>query len=78
MDFVSGIVVYILLWWWSFLMSLPFGLKVPDEVKSGHASSAPANPFIKQKLIAATVISSVLFVIVYFVIESGLISFENL
>ena len=51
MDFVSGIVVYILLWWWSFLMSLPFGLKVPDEVKSGHASSAPANPFIKQKLI---------------------------
>ena len=27
MDFVSGLVVYLLLWWWVFLMSLPFGVR---------------------------------------------------
>ena len=27
MDFVSGLVVYILQWWWVFLMSLPFGVR---------------------------------------------------
>ena len=33
MDFVSGLVVFILLWWWVFLMSLPFGIKTPDRLR---------------------------------------------
>ena len=47
MDFVSGLVVFILLWWWVFLMSLPFGIKTPDEVESGHATSAPERPMLR-------------------------------
>ena len=37
MDFVSGLVVFILLWWWIFLMSLPFGIKTPDELRAVKA-----------------------------------------
>ena len=29
MDF--GVVVFILLWWWIFLMTLPFGIKTPGR-----------------------------------------------
>ena len=36
MDFVSGIVVFILLWWWIFLMSLPFGIKTPDKIELSY------------------------------------------
>lgn len=76
MDFVSGLVVYILLWWWVFLMSLPFGVRLPSEPELGHASSAPAKPMLLRKMTASTIIAGVLFVVVYLVIESGVISFQ--
>lgn len=76
MDFVSGLVVYILLWWWVFLMSLPFGVRPPDEPEQGHATSAPAKPMLWRKMTASTLIAGGLFVLVYLVIASGVISFQ--
>ena len=78
MDLVSGVVVFILLWWWVFLMALPFGVKDPDEIEPGHASSAPERPRIRLKMLIATVIASGLFIIVYWIIESGFISLSSL
>ena len=78
MDFVSGVVVFILLWWWVFLMSLPFGIKVPDEVGSGHATSAPERPMLQRKVTISTVIASVLFAIVYLIIDTGFFSLSQL
>ena len=78
MDLVSGTVVFILLWWWIFLMSLPFGIKTPDEVEIGHATSAPEKPMMRQKVIVSTAIASLLFVIVYWIIDTGFISLSQL
>ena len=74
MDFVSSVVVYILLWWWIFLMALPFGSAPPKKPVFGHASSAPDNPGIVKKIIATTLISVFAFLIVKFVIESGVMT----
>ena len=76
MDFVSGLVVYILLWWWVFLMSLPFGIRPPAEIEQGHATSAPAKPMLWRKMAASTLIAAALFTVVYLVIRSGVISFQ--
>lgn len=78
MDIVSGIVVYILLWWWVFLMSLPFGVKAPKNIETGHATSAPERPLIWRKVGVATIIAAILFIIVYWVIDSGTISLDKL
>ena len=78
MDFVSGLVVYILLWWWVFFMSLPFGIKTPDVVEIGHATSAPEKPMLLRKVIISTTIASVLFAIIYWVIDSDFISLSDL
>ena len=78
MDFVSGLVVFILLWWWIFLMSLPFGIKVPEEIDSGHATSAPEKPMLRRKVYFSTAIASVLFAIVYWIIDTGFISLSQL
>ena len=78
MDIVSGIVVYILLWWWVFLMTLPFGVKAPKNIEAGHATSAPERPLIWRKVGAATIIAAILFIIVYWVIDSGTISLDKL
>ena len=31
-------------------MTLPFGIKTPDVIESGHATSAPEKPMLGQKL----------------------------
>ena len=76
MDLVSSVVVYILLWWWTFLMALPFGNAPPENPEKGHANSAPANPSILKKVMAATVISALFFIGVKIIIESGIFSFR--
>ena len=78
MDIVSGFVVYILLWWWVLFMVLPFGAKAPEKVEDGHATSAPARPRMALKLAITTGLSGVLFIIVYFIIASGIFSFRDL
>ena len=77
MDFVSGLVVYILLWWWVFLMSLPFGVRPLAEIEQGHATSAPAKPMLWRKMAASTMIAGGLFVLIYLVIDMGFISFQS-
>ena len=77
MGLVSGLVVYILLWWWVFLMTLPFGAKAPDAIGVGHATSAPATPMLWRKAGITTVISGILFAIVYWVIVSEIISLDT-
>ena len=78
MSFVSGLVVYILLWWWVFLMTLPFGVKSPETIETGHATSAPERPLIWRKVGVATIIAAILFSIVFMVIDSGIISLDKL
>ena len=76
MDFVSGLVVYILVWWWVFLMSLPFGVRPLAEIEQGHATSAPAKPMLWRKVAASTLIAAALLAVVHLVIRSGVISLQ--
>ena len=77
MGLVSGLVVYILLWWWVFLMTLPFGVKTPEAIETGHATSAPAKPMLLRKAAITTVVAGILFTIVYWVIVSEIISLDT-
>ena len=78
MDWVSGLVVYILLCWWVFFMTLPVGNRPPADVGEGHAASAPAKPRLLIKAGATTLISALLWGGVFSVIDSGLISFREM
>ena len=78
MDIVSGVVVYVLLWWWVLFMVLPFGAKAPEQVDEGHATSAPAKPRMMLKLIITTALSAILFIFVYLIIASDIFSFRDL
>ena len=59
-------------------MTVPFGVKAPDAVEIGHATSAPEKPMIWRKAVIATIIASILFVIAFWVIDSGLLSLDQL
>ncbi len=76
MGLVTGIVVYVIIWWLVLLAVLPWGVRVPEETDKGFATSAPANPRLWLKAGVTSVIAAVLWAVVYAVIESGLISFR--
>jgi predicted secreted protein len=78
MNWVSGVVVYILLWWWIFLMTLPFGVESVESPGKGHAPSAPAKPQLLIKAAVTSVIALILWFGINAVIGSGVISFREI
>lgn len=76
MNWFTGVMVYVILWWLVWFMMLPIGVKVSDEVGKGHAASAPANPNLGIKAAATTLISGALWGVVYLVIAAEVISFR--
>ena len=79
MDVVSGVVVYVLLWWLVFFMVLPIGVQSPEpsNVEKGHASGAPIRPLLLKKVASATVIAGLLWLGVYAVVVSDIYSFRD-
>ena len=76
MGIATALLVYVIAWWLVFFMMLPIGVKTHEEageeVEAGHATSAPVNPNLKKKALAATLIAAVIWGIFYWVVTSGL------
>lgn len=80
MGLVSGLVVYLIIWWLVFFMVLPFGIVTPEEageeLTPGAPESAPVRPRIGLKAGLTTLIAAALWGVYYYVAESGLVSFR--
>ena len=70
MTWLTGVMVYIVIWWVVLLTVLPWGVKVPDNPEPGHATSAPQNPMMWRKALITTLIATVLWGVAYWLIES--------
>jgi predicted secreted protein len=79
MGWVSGIAVYLVIWWLVIFMVLPWGNQPVDaeDVARGHAPSAPRKPRLAAKMMVTTVIAGVLWAVVYVVMEQGWISLRS-
>ena len=78
MGWFSGIVVYIIIRWILFFMSLPWGARSAHEanqaVEEGMAESAPLRPRIWLKAGVTSVVAAVLWGVAYYIIGSDMIS----
>ena len=75
-GFTFGVAIYGMIWFVTLFTVLPFGVVTQDEagnVEPGSPSSAPANVSIGRKLLITTFISSVLFIIVYWLLTSDIL-----
>jgi predicted secreted protein len=72
-NWLSGIFIYAIIWMLALFVVLPLGVKIPDKVEPGHATSAPSNPRMWWRAGVTTVISGVIWVVVYFVMKWNLI-----
>ena len=60
MFLFTNFVLFVLIWWIIFFISLPFRISVPDNQEEGHASSAPNATHIALKVMITTAISLII------------------
>jgi len=77
MTWVTGIVLYIIIWWTVLFTMLPIGVRVPQNPDPGIATSAPEHPRILKKTIWTSLVSVVVWLMIYALIRSELISFGD-
>lgn len=81
MNWFSGIVVFLVLWWLVFFVTLPFGVRsayeAGERVGEGHADGAPVRPRLWMKAGVTTIVTAVLWGIAYWLIASDVISFRG-
>ena len=78
-GFVTGIVVFLLVWWMVFFTTLPLRVRSQLEagdVIEGSEPGAPETPFIGAKMWLTTQITSGLWLVYFIVFEFGLLSLD--
>lgn len=79
MDWFTGTVVYLLIWWTALFAVLPIGTRpvVEADQEAGGWRGVPARPMLGWKILGTTVLSAILWLGVYALIQSDLISFRE-
>ena len=77
-SFTFGLAIYMIVWFLTLFMVLPFGARAAKAPEEGHAPSAPEKPRILIKLLITTIIAMGLWVVVWLIIQSGWFSFRDL
>lgn len=81
MGWVTGILVYGVIWWMVFFMTLPVGVRShdesDDEIVPGTHSSAPVTPAIWRKVLATTVIALVVWGFFYLAVSEDWLDIEG-
>ena len=75
MGTTGAIIVYICIWWIVFFSVLPIGIKSQNkefqEKLHGNDIGAPKNPNIGKKFLITTLITSILFFAIYYIVTNG-------
>lgn len=82
MQLTSALAIYFIIWWMVLFTILPIGARsaheAGEEVDAGTMRSAPLKPRIGIKFLATTVVASIVFAGVYYLLTSGLISLDDI
>lgn len=78
MNWVSGVVVYVITWWVVLFAVLPWRVTPANQKVEGAMAGAPDNPHILYKVLWTTIISTVVFLGIYALVASNLISFQDM
>ncbi len=78
MTIVTGIVVYAIIWWTVLFAVLPWGVRPEvDDDGSGRQRGAPENPRILRKFLITTLVTTILWIVVYLLVSADIFSFRD-
>ena len=77
---VTGLaIIYIIIWWIVFFAILPIDVNRTKTIKiEGEDAGSPENPKVLKKFIYCTLITSVIFVIIYLLIKFEYLNLRNM
>lgn len=82
MKFGSAIAIYFIIWWVCLFVVLPFGVKNAHEageaVEQGNEHGAPVRPMLWRKVLATTVLSAVVFALIWGQVTYRWIGFDDI
>jgi predicted secreted protein len=82
MRLTSAIAIYFIVWWVCLFAVLPWGVRNANEagetVNEGHEAGAPVNPMLWRKILATTMLASIVFALILGQITYGWIAFEDI
>ena len=81
MGITGSIIVYVLIWWIIFFSVLPVGIqsnkeKFQEKIE-GVDPGAPKNPKIAKKFFITTLITSIIFLVIYYLVEIDLLNLRK-
>ena len=81
MGITGSIIVYVLIWWIIFFSVLPLGIqsnkeKLKERIE-GVDPGAPNNPKIAKKFLITTIITSIIFIVIYYLVEFDLLNLRK-
>ena len=81
MGITGSIIVYVSIWGIVFFSVLPIGIQSNKEKfkekLEGADPGAPNNPKIAKKFLITTIITSIIFIVIYYLVEFDLLNLRN-
>ena len=82
MSITGSIIVYVMIWWIIFFSVLPIGIRSNKEVFKerigGMDPGAPKNPQIRKKFLITTLITSIIFAVIYYLVQFDLLNLREI
>ena len=81
MGITGSIIVFVLIWWMIFFSVLPVGIRSKKEKFKegidGIDPGAPNNPKIGKKFLITTIITSLIFSVIYYLVKFNLLNLRE-
>ena len=81
MGITGSIIVYVLIWWIIFFSVLPVGIQSNKEgfreKLEGNDPGAPKNPKIAKKFLITTILTTVIFIVIYYLVKIDLLNLRE-
>ena len=81
MGITGSIIVYVLIWWMIFFSVLPVGIQSNKqkfkEKLEGIDPGAPKNPNMGKKFLITTIITSIIFIVIYYLVKLNLLNLRE-
>jgi predicted secreted protein len=81
MSITTAIAIYFILWWLTLFAVLPWGVRSQHEsgeISPGTEPGAPTLPRIAIKLLWTTIVSAIVFALLYVVYAYRIVTFEDI
>ncbi|MFZ3238592.1 MAG: DUF1467 family protein [Stellaceae bacterium] len=70
MNWFTGLIVYVLVWWIALFAVLPLWVAPADPDDLGHASGAPKQPRLMRKAVVTSLVAAVIWLAIFALVRS--------